>query len=315
MRFFGSNQTFLQNYRGYVVKAWAGYYFYYDHFKDQYQQLKHRIPAPADSDVRLFDQAVLHEIERVHRFLLSLLDSLAADLEAITSMILENPPNQQDPDADHNIEVSIRLVYQKINQTEEFYKLNFFAISKIAKKIDKLLAMTQPESMNEQGAESTHSDVAICSVPSNLEAATISLPPLDPVLSFKGHNKSDTARWALLSGGEYFYNGFVCSGDEIQKLRKQCIALYGQKFRRTFGHLSSYELVYVKNKDRDYKSTRVVVGIKFGLIACIFAWFISDSTTVNNDLDFWNQAGLFVFTTIGNFLLYRLTWAFNVYLW
>eukprot|EP01031_Cornospumella_fuschlensis_P034761 gene34761-42093_t len=314
MHFFGSNQAFLQNYRGYVVKAWAGYYFYYDHFKDQYQQLKHRIPAPAYSDVRLFDQAVLHEIERVHRFLLSLLDSLAADLDAITGMILENPPNQQDADADHNIEISIRLVYQKINQTEEFYKLNFFAISKIAKKIDKLLAMTQCDLVAEK----------LDSLAPPMTQSCLDFPPTvhrefsDKLLSSvadKMCNALDTPLWALLSGGDYFYNNFVRSEGAIQNLRKQCIALYGRKFRKTFGQLSAYELVYVKNKDRDYKSTRVAVGLKFGLIICLFAWFISDSTTVNNDLDFWNQAGLFVFTTIGNFLLYRLTWAFNVYLW
>ena len=35
----------------------------------------------------------------------------------------------------------------------------------------------------------------------------------------------------------------------------------------------------------------------------------------NRNFDFWAQPGLFVYTTIGNLLLYRLCWAFNILIW
>jgi hypothetical protein len=35
----------------------------------------------------------------------------------------------------------------------------------------------------------------------------------------------------------------------------------------------------------------------------------------HNDFNFWAQPGLFVYTTIGNLLLYRLCWAFNILIW
>lgn len=44
-------------------------------------------------------------------------------------------------------------------------------------------------------------------------------------------------------------------------------------------------------------------------------WLMADSSIVENDLDFWDQAGLFVYTTAGNLLLFRITWAANVFIW
>ena len=35
----------------------------------------------------------------------------------------------------------------------------------------------------------------------------------------------------------------------------------------------------------------------------------------HGNFDFWAQPGLFVYTTIGNLLLYRLCWAFNILIW
>ena len=42
---------------------------------------------------------------------------------------------------------------------------------------------------------------------------------------------------------------------------------------------------------------------------------LADTYTSNNDIDFWSQSGVFVFTTIGNLLLYRICWAIAVYVW
>ena len=41
----------------------------------------------------------------------------------------------------------------------------------------------------------------------------------------------------------------------------------------------------------------------------------TDSLTVSNDLDFWEQPGLYVYTSIGNLLLFRLCWAWNLFVW
>jgi hypothetical protein len=54
------------------------------------------------------------------------------------------------------------------------------------------------------------------------------------------------------------------------------------------------------------------------IVACLLPkimWIIIDAYTIENDIDFWDQPGLYIYTMIGNLLLYRLTWAFNIYIW
>lgn len=45
------------------------------------------------------------------------------------------------------------------------------------------------------------------------------------------------------------------------------------------------------------------------------AWLIFDSSTMNSAATFWSQSGLFVYTMVGNLLLYRLCWAMNIFAW
>lgn len=40
-----------------------------------------------------------------------------------------------------------------------------------------------------------------------------------------------------------------------------------------------------------------------------------DSNTLQNNLDFWSQPGLYVYTILGNILLFRFLWSANVFLW
>ncbi len=43
--------------------------------------------------------------------------------------------------------------------------------------------------------------------------------------------------------------------------------------------------------------------------------FILDTNTIHEDLNFWDQPGLYVYTTIGNLLLYRVFWWVNIAIW
>jgi hypothetical protein len=45
------------------------------------------------------------------------------------------------------------------------------------------------------------------------------------------------------------------------------------------------------------------------------AWLISDSAVTENTLNFWNQPGLYVYTTVGNLLLFRFLWALSIFIW
>eukprot|EP01031_Cornospumella_fuschlensis_P025021 gene25021-30224_t len=308
MHFFGSSQEFLRDYRSYVVKAWAGYYFSYDQFKTEYKRLASS--HPTDEDISKFDDEILKEIQRVHIFLLSQIDAVNMDLESIFVMTKQNAETKN-TQIDRNIEVAIRSVYDEIKKCEEFYSLNYFAISKVGKKVEKLMnkgvdPSPSPPSSS-PGLLHSHKVSSGSSIP---------LPsPPDTSSSSSNHISSVKNVWGTLPAGTFFFYDFAANSQSIENLKRRCVEMYGSRYRKTHAQLSPYELRYIKDKDKNYKSTRIWLGVKFGFILCILLWLVVDSNTVENDFDFWEQPGVYVFTTVGNLLIYRLTWACSIYVW
>jgi hypothetical protein len=89
----------------------------------------------------------------------------------------------------------------------------------------------------------------------------------DPGTSERKDNKLKT--WEDSESGQYFFGTFTAAIDKIEDLKQQCIDIYSKKFRITYSQLASYELEFVKNKDRVYESTNFMLGLKIGLIACL----------------------------------------------
>ena len=44
-------------------------------------------------------------------------------------------------------------------------------------------------------------------------------------------------------------------------------------------------------------------------------WVVFDSLLTSSRFDFWVQPGLYVYTTVGNLLLFRLLWSLNIFVW
>eukprot|EP01034_Spumella_vulgaris_P026956 gene26956-33608_t len=103
--------------------------------------------------------------------------------------------------------------------------------------------------------------------------------------------------------------------DELRAMTKQCIDVYSTKFRVNYSALTLGELKFVKNKTKEHSKTKFYIGIKLGLVAMMLLWIISDSYTVGSHLDIWNHPGLYVYTIVGNLLLYRVMLAVNTYMW
>jgi hypothetical protein len=157
---------------------------------------------------------------------------------------------------ERSIELSMRNIYLQIKQLEQFYHLNFYVISKISKKIDKLLKLEAKVMRSEKESSEQLLKYGI----NTLE---------DDVKDAIKNNKVLRPFWKDTKTGRFFYKEFAASKKVIEELKDECVASYAKKFRKTYTNLATYELEYVKEKDRTNSWTKFFVGIKFGLIACM----------------------------------------------
>lgn len=232
------NRDFLKNYASYIHKEWGGYYFAYDYFKSEYKKRK----GMSLVDMQDLDNKLLVEIQRVYNFLDLMTSAADSDLTAISAII---DRWQADPstETDRNIELSLRSVYRKICLCEDFFKLNHFAISKVCKKMEKL-PLKEAET------------------PVELSVETQEL-----LAQFNRHKD----RYLYLDGfksGIYFYEVYYSALERIEATKQRCIDVYMLKFRRTYGQLAHYELLYIKNKDNNVQNV-AYIGIKLGLAICV----------------------------------------------
>jgi hypothetical protein len=213
-----SNREFLDFYHPYISTEWRRYYLCYDRLKAEYKILKD-IKNP---NLRAFDQDFLEEIQRVDQ-------------------------------VQKTLEVTLRKLFEKCKDLEQFFQLNRFAIHKIGKKFEKLIDKYDPlqtEKMN------------------------------DNILTGKGRNQYENKEedeetellivgfscWSHYNSGRYFYQKYLKRKVIIDKCKRDCVKLYQDIFRTNYPGLAWDELEFVKNKDRERKRTRIVFGIKIGLI-------------------------------------------------
>ncbi len=166
---------------------------------------------------------------------------------------------------DRSLEMSLRNIYSRVKELEQFYHLNFYIIRKISKKIDKLLKAYYSDekgivTQDEKGASSNGVQPL---------ATTQQITKDSVQKQFLGRSKS----WKETKCGRYFCNEFVSSKRVIEELKDECIASYANKFRKSYTELATYELEYVKEKDHTNSSTKLYVGWKFGLIVCMVGVF------------------------------------------
>lgn len=278
----GENRIFMKEYHRYIIEEWGTFYISYDSLKDAYKLAKGKISA----DCNCYERKIYNEIVRVNAFLITVIGDIDMDLKIVENAI-EGTTSSNNGQSQRNIELSLRLLFEKITECEKFYHLNYFAFYKIMKKFNKLV---EPLLLEQQNLDSVNSETE--HLFANLENG-----------------------WENYPCGRYFTDTFPKSLTHIDNLKNHCTLIYSKKFRSTYSPLALYELEFVKSKDRNTEMDRYYVGFKLGLIACLFTWLLCNSFYVGNDLDFWTQPGLFLCTAIGNFLLYRLCWAGNIFIW
>eukprot|EP01034_Spumella_vulgaris_P028271 gene28271-35107_t len=127
--------------------------------------------------------------------------------------------------------------------------------------------------------------------------------------------RDDFMPWRDYPSNELFNHKFGARIDEILYLTRKSVDMYSEKFRKTYPSLAIGELEFVKNKDRETVRTRFWIGLKLGLIICGVIWLISDSYAIPNSLRFWTRPGLYMYTTVGNLLLFRFLWALSIFVW
>jgi hypothetical protein len=145
----GDNKHFLEDYEPYVIREWAEGYFAYDSLKGIYKKLKKSVIEKADQEtskadsLASFDRELLDDIKKVYAFLKVVAVKVNEDLtmleEEMRASSTATSKSVNDTQLNRNYELSLRLLYVKIQHLEEFYNLNYYCIVKTAKKFNKLL--------------------------------------------------------------------------------------------------------------------------------------------------------------------------------
>ena len=135
------NRIFLRQYEPYIVEKWRPYYFGYDAAKVRYKELK---GSNESEHLVNFERYFVLEIHRVSEFLESKLNQTQGFLTKLNSETKERPSAFQTAKASELVsnkayEASVRKAFLECQNCEDFYHLNYFAITKIAKKYEKLV--------------------------------------------------------------------------------------------------------------------------------------------------------------------------------
>ncbi len=97
-----------------------------------------------------FDESFLIEIQRVAHFMSEITHQINSDLTLLHDEMQPNVSSKYNKSfnkiqKNHNYELSLRQLYEKIHRLEEFYNLNYYCMVKIAKKFNKLLYVEYKE--------------------------------------------------------------------------------------------------------------------------------------------------------------------------
>jgi hypothetical protein len=289
------NKLFLNKYKTYVYKDWQGFYFHYDYLKKEYIYLFDSIDNNK-RNINKYDLLLYDEIQRIDIFLLSLINQIRAILVKL------NSPNHDNDDdfAKASIEITLRFIFEKINKIETFYKLNSFAICKIAKKLEKILDIIQQSNNINNNYHNNNNN-------NNIE------------LSIDNDNDNnidkDFIQWKKLSSYNLYKNNLLNKKKQIELIQNEIINTYTKIFRSNFKSLAINELEFPKQKSGEYRNRDSLIGFKFGLIFSSIVWIAADSIFVNTDAFFWNNPALFIYSAIFNMLLYRFLWSLNIFYW
>ena len=137
---------------------------------------------------------------------------------------------------------------------------------------------------------------------------------IDKIIAFKN---LETKLFYREEVAEQIRNFDDCAA-AINMRNEKIVKFYEICFRTSFAELARGELDYLKSVEDVSSSQRLFFGIKIGVIIVLIASIFLDSTVnqyPGQKNNFFENPGLYVFTSIGMVLLFQLTWAVNVWAW
>lgn len=113
----------------------------------------------------------------------------------------------------------------------------------------------------------------------------------------------------------YFRAHFSKHTKTTKDLKEHCTnSIFSSIVRGTHPLLASDDIKFSKNIKRVFKTTRFYTGLKTGIALVSLLWLLADSV-VATDFRFWEQSGIYMYTTVGNIILCRFMWYINVSTW
>jgi hypothetical protein len=294
------NSTLLK-YDPYIAKEWSREYFAFDELKDLYKLLKAADTALLGAVVIEFDTRFANEIIRVSKFVDAKAQTYSKDLTLVSSewdmFDVDTQSKVLEDELDRTIQRTLQTTYQSVVKLREFYDLNRFLICKVAKKFEKVLSKRVDSGSGEVGAY----------IQKYRRESTVNVP-LDGL---------DTLNWVEYPSCSVFSSSFVPLAEEVEtSLSQRCVDVYSAIFRRDHRYLALGELSFIKSRDQDSKNDRFLLGLKLGLTLAIIGQIIFDSCVLQEfQFPIWKSYGLYVYTTFGNILLFKTTWAISVGIW
>lgn len=233
----------VQNYYPYVCQEWKFKYFLYDELKAEYDALRNNIhDQDACAKLCKFDRKYRSEILRVSKFIESKAKCYTEEMDHVAECWKE--------DDEQTVERTLRVTFDRVHKLKHFYDLNRYLICKIAKKMEKLLAVVNTE--DKEIVNYLHK----YDHPS--EGVQLPLVGLD------------TVKWIKFPSCYAFTNVFFPYGKLVEdQIPDRCISIYSTIFRQKHPALAFGDLKYVKSRDQDSKHDRFMLGLKTGLTVAI----------------------------------------------
>jgi len=298
----------LMNYNPYIAEEWEEEYFAFDELKLSYKTLKDSDLASLGTTVVTFDTKFANEIIRVSKFVEAKAQTFSKDLDLVVMEWEKLEPETRSQvlsdEVDRTLQRNLQSIHDNVSKLRQFFDLNRFLICKTAKKFEKILSKKVDRSnavvsayIERYRRESVETEGC-----KNMSVPLVGI---------------DTVHWVAYPSCAVFSNSFISQAKVAESsLIQRCVEIYSDIFRQEHQYLARGELNFVKSRDQDTKKDRFLLGLKCGITVAIFGQIVFDSSVLQEfQFPIWKSYGLYVFTTFGNILLFKTTWAISVGVW
>jgi hypothetical protein len=174
----------------------------------------------AQPDLDRFEVDFYAEIKRLDEFIVYIARYIEQDLSSLLVVWNSLSPNEQSSMARNNrertVERTVRDIYDRIKTTESFYRLNHYAIQRMAKKFETVIR---------GGKGKNHARYI----------TTLSRKEFDT--------------WSDYPSYHLFFSTYEKHAGKLESFKTGCVGAFSVIFRRSYSGMAFEELDFVKNKE------------------------------------------------------------------